>query len=160
MPWEQGSGPIAVLPTALNPSNNRDTQHTSDDLYSRSRKFHSTKHLSTLHHHHFFSKSILGLSGSLDYKSLQSWYPNSASAILNHHNPFHEFRGNSRLRTEVKSWSHSSPQQNRVEHDLDFTQHLTSLTASPVSYIRLHFTTQNNHQSKDKIHNRFWNLRI
>lgn len=160
MPWEQGPGPIAVFPTALNQSNNIDTWYTWDDLYSRSGKFHSTKHLHMLHHHHFFSKSILGLSGSLGSKSLQSRKPNSASAILIHQNPFHKFRCYSRWRTKVKSWSYPNPQQNRVEHDLGFTQHPTSLTASPVSYVRLHFTTQNNHQSKDKMHNRFWNLSI
>lgn len=52
MPWEQEPGPIA----ALEQSNNIDTRYKSDYLYSRSGKFQSTKHLSTLHHHHFFSK--------------------------------------------------------------------------------------------------------
>lgn len=127
--------------------------YRSDDFHSRSEKHHSTRHLSTQHHLHFCCQRILGLSSSFGYKSLDSRCLNSNSVMLINQNPLHEFRLNLGLRTEVKSWSHSNQHQNGVEHDQGFLWHPTFLTANPVSEIKLHFTTQSSHQSKDKIHN-------
>lgn len=119
------------LPIALHQSNNIDMQYKSDYLHSRSGKCHSTRCLSTQHRLHFCRQNILGLSGSFGYKSLESRRLNSTSAMLIHQNPFHRFRLNSGLRTEVKSWSNSNQQQNGVDHDWGFIQHPAFLTAKP-----------------------------
>lgn len=134
-----------------------DKLYASDDLHCRSWKCNNTGHLRTQHHLHFCSQSILGLSSSFGYKSLESRDLNSTSAVLTHQNPFHKFKGNLELRIEVKFSSLSNQHQNRVEHDRGFFQHPALLTTSPVSYIMSHFTTQSNHQSRDKIHNWVWN---
>lgn len=126
---EQGQS----LPIALHQSNNIDTSYESDYLHSRSRKCHSTRCLSTQHCLHFCSQSILGLSGSFGYKLLESRCLNSTSAMLIHQNHFYKFHLKLGLKTEVKSWSHSNQQQNKVEYDQGFIQHPAFLTVNPVS---------------------------